>query len=87
MLAHHFLQKYAKQSLRVRGFLPETMALLKRYQWPGNVRELENAVERAVFLSHGPLLLPEDLPEPIRAEPNSADARMQGRAVRTRTLS
>ncbi|MGZ8393263.1 MAG: sigma-54-dependent transcriptional regulator [Nitrospira sp.] len=74
MLAHHFLQKYAKQSLRVRGFLPETMALLKRYHWPGNVRELENAVERAVSLSHGPLLLPEDLPESIRAEPDPADA-------------
>ena len=69
MLAHHFLQKYAKQSLHVRGFLPETMALLKRYHWPGNVRELENGVERAVSLSHGPLLLPEDLPEAIRAEP------------------
>ena len=68
MLAHHFLQKYAKQSLHVRGFLPETMAALKRYHWPGNVRELENAVERAVSLSHGPLLLPDDLPEAIRAE-------------------
>ena len=29
MLAHHFLQKYAKQSLHVRGFLPDTMALLE----------------------------------------------------------
>jgi DNA-binding NtrC family response regulator len=74
MLAHHFLQKYAKQSLHVKGFLPDTMALLKRYHWPGNVRELENAVERAVSLSHGPLLLPEDLPESIRAEPGQAEA-------------
>ena len=73
MLAHHFLQKYAKQSSHVRGFAPDTMALLKRYQWPGNVRELENAVERAVSLSHGPLLLPEDLPESIRAEPGPSD--------------
>ena len=71
MLAHHFLQKYAKQSLRVRGFSPDTMSLLKGYHWPGNVRELENAVERAVSLSHGPLVLPEDLPEAIRAEPGS----------------
>jgi two-component system response regulator AtoC len=31
-------------------------------------------VERAVSLSHGPLLLPEDLPESVRAEPDSADA-------------
>ena len=67
MLAHHFLQKYsAGSSGVVRGLLPETMALLKQYRWPGNVRELENAIERAVSLSHGPLLTPDDLPEAIR---------------------
>jgi len=67
MLAHHFLQKYVGgTSSGVRGFLPETMVLLKEYRWPGNVRELENAVERAVSLSHGPLVTPDDLPESIR---------------------
>jgi two-component system response regulator AtoC len=67
MLAHHFLQKCAAGSRGgVRGLLPETMALLKQYRWPGNVRELENAIERAVSLSHGPLLTPDDLPEAIR---------------------
>jgi DNA-binding NtrC family response regulator len=67
MLAHHFLQKYSAGSPGVvRGLLPETMALLKQYRWPGNVRELENAIERAVSLSHGPLLTPNDLPEAIR---------------------
>jgi two-component system, NtrC family, response regulator AtoC len=72
MLVHHFLQKCSVGSFSgVRGLLPETMALLKRYRWPGNVRELENAIERAVSLSHGPLLTPEDLPEAIR---NSADS-------------
>lgn len=30
------------------------------------MRELENAIERAVSLSHGPVLLPEDLPESVR---------------------
>ncbi len=67
MLAHHFLQKCSAGSPGVvRGILPETMALLKQYRWPGNVRELENAIERAVSLSHGPLLTPNDLPEAIR---------------------
>ena len=67
MLAHHFLQKYsAGSSGVVRGLLSETMALLKQYRWPGNVRELENAIERAVSLSHGPLLTPDDLPEAVR---------------------
>jgi two-component system, NtrC family, response regulator AtoC len=71
MLAHHFLQKCAAGSARaVRGFLPDTMALLKQYRWPGNVRELENAIERAVSLSHGPLLTPNDLPAALR-EPGS----------------
>lgn len=67
MLVHHFLQKCAAGTDHVvRGVSPEAMALLTDYRWPGNVRELENAIERAVSLSHGPLLMPEDLPESIR---------------------
>jgi DNA-binding NtrC family response regulator len=67
MLAHHFLQKASSGGPRVvRGLLPETIAVLTRYRWPGNVRELENAIERAVSLSHGPLVMPEDLPEAVR---------------------
>ena len=27
-----------------------------RYPWPGNVRELENVIERALILSHEPVL-------------------------------
>jgi DNA-binding NtrC family response regulator len=74
MLAHHFLQKCAAgTTTAVRGFHPETMDCLKRYRWPGNVRELENAIERAVSLSHGPLLTPDDLPAPIRQAAGAVD--------------
>jgi len=66
MLAQHFLQKFAGGAPHVKGFDKATLSLLERHSWPGNVRELENAIERAVSLSHGPLLLPEDLPEAIR---------------------
>ncbi|MCP9448463.1 MAG: sigma-54 dependent transcriptional regulator [Nitrospira sp.] len=67
MLVHHFLQKFSGGANQtVHGLLPETMAILTRYRWPGNVRELENVIERAVSLSHGPLLTPEDLPAAIR---------------------
>jgi two-component system, NtrC family, response regulator AtoC len=67
MLAQHFLQKWSVGAPRaVHGFHPDTMVLLKQYRWPGNVRELENAIERAVSLSHGPLLTPDDLPAGIR---------------------
>jgi transcriptional regulator with GAF, ATPase, and Fis domain len=66
MLAHHFLQKCSGGDKLIQGFVPDTMALLQRYHWPGNVRELENVIERAVSLSHGPLVLPDDLPEAVR---------------------
>ncbi|MEW6542124.1 MAG: sigma-54 dependent transcriptional regulator [Nitrospirota bacterium] len=77
MLAHHFLQKFSAGSAPIMGFVPETLALLQRYRWPGNVRELENVIERAVSLSHGPLIMPDDLPEAVRragAEPWSEAA-------------
>lgn len=76
MLAHYFLQKCATGTTTpVRGFHPDTMDLLNRYRWPGNVRELENAIERAVSLSHGPLVTPDDLPAAIRQAPIHADAK------------
>ena len=75
MLVHHFLQKCAAGAAHaVRGVLPETMTLLMQYRWPGNVRELESAIERAVSLSHGPLLTPDDLPVSLRrTEPPSRE--------------
>lgn len=78
MLAHHFLRKASSGSPNVlRGLLPETIALLMQYRWPGNVRELENAIERAVSLSHGPFVTPEDLPEAIRqGSAGEADTRL-----------
>jgi len=39
---------------------------LLQYHWPGNVRQLEHAMERAVALSSGELILVDDLPEEIR---------------------
>src|SRR5437667_10047450 len=40
----------------IETILAETMAVLTRYPWPGNIRELQNLIERAVILSHGPVL-------------------------------
>ena len=34
--------------------------MLQLYRWPGNVRELEHAIERAVILSTGTMLTPDD---------------------------
>jgi DNA-binding NtrC family response regulator len=40
------------------GISPEAVMMLQRYDWPGNVRELQHAIERAVILASGPMLLP-----------------------------
>ncbi len=62
-LAHFFLEKYARQmSKTIHGFSPNAMLALKAYDWPGNVRELENAIERAVVVSKGPMIEKEHLP-------------------------
>ena len=57
LLVHHFAQRFARRMNRTIETIPaETMAALTRYPWPGNIRELQNLIERAVIVSHGPVL-------------------------------
>jgi len=66
LLAGHFLQRFAAENqIDVTGFDDRAVECLLRYPWPGNIRELSNAVERAVVMSTGSLIFPEDLPEQI----------------------
>ena len=52
LLAQHFLETFAaKNNKSIKGFTPQLMDHLVRYDWPGNVRELMNAVERGVVLA------------------------------------
>lgn len=67
LLAHHFMRKYSeRQGRQMRGISEEMMEVLMNYPFPGNVRELENIVERAVTLSKGEELEPQDLPEELQ---------------------
>ncbi len=75
LLADRFLKTYAEKNRRfLKGFGPKAIDMLMRHDWPGNVRELENVVERAVILSRGDIIRPEDLPEAIKAVDHSASA-------------
>src|SRR2546428_3861951 len=57
LLVNHFAQRFARRMNRTIETIPvETMAALNRYAWPGKIRELQNLIERAVILSHGPVL-------------------------------
>jgi transcriptional regulator with PAS, ATPase and Fis domain len=67
LLAARFLRRFAKSYDRaVDGFAEAALRLLDDYPWPGNVRELEHVVERAVILTTGSRIGPDDLPPPIR---------------------
>jgi DNA-binding NtrC family response regulator len=58
ILAHHFAHNAAQELHReMSGISPDALAMLQRYDWPGNVRELQHAVERAVILTQGSMLL------------------------------
>ncbi|PKU24476.1 two-component system response regulator [Telmatospirillum siberiense] len=66
LLAGYFLQKFAAENcIEITGFDEAAMDCLLRHDWPGNIRELRNAVERAVVMSTGREIGPEDLPEQI----------------------
>jgi DNA-binding NtrC family response regulator len=74
LLANHYLKVYAEEN----GFAPpnlasETLRMMMDYEWPGNVRELENAMERGVVLSNGPILTPDLLPAQVRGNTYSTN--------------
>lgn len=52
-----FAEKYNRPGLH---FSEATIDRLKNYAWPGNVRELQHAIEKAVILSDGNVLQPDD---------------------------
>lgn len=63
-LVRHFMTRIAAEENRpVTSVSGEAMALLGQLPWPGNVRQLENAVYRAVVMSDGGQLGPNDFPQ------------------------
>jgi DNA-binding NtrC family response regulator len=86
LLAEHFCAKFAAAYGRPVGSIGlETMHLLSTHDWPGNVRELEHAIERGVIVSRQTSLLPEDLPESLRAHQSETSPRRD--APRLQTLA
>ncbi len=68
LLADHFLRMAAKEA----GGKPKQLdkpavRALAAYSWPGNVRELRNVIERLVFMTPGPRITLDDLPEEMRS--------------------
>jgi DNA-binding NtrC family response regulator len=72
LLADHILRRLSSSATDYRTKAPwvlssEALERLLAYDWPGNVRELENALERAVTMSSGPLIRTKDLPSTLQS--------------------
>ena len=82
LLVEHFVAHYAREHVRPVGEISEDVFdVLRACPWPGNVRQLRNALERAVVMASGTVLLPQHLPlEIFQAQgPRDPDSSTDGR--------
>lgn len=70
LLVQYFSKAFRTDEDSLPQISPEALSLLSSYSYPGNVRELENIIERALVLG-GHAILPEHLPEEVRASTHS----------------
>ena len=58
LLVEHFLHTYGHPG---QHLTPAALKYLEQYSWPGNVRQLENVLQRAVILSDGVKITPQEI--------------------------
>src|SRR3954469_9988672 len=64
LLAQFYLRRVSRDvGQEVREVAPEALERLRAYPWQGNMRELQSVLKQALLRAHGPVLLPEFLPE------------------------
>src|SRR5439155_16609079 len=64
LLVQFYLRRVSRELGReVREVAPEALERLRCHSWPGNVRELHSVLKQALLRAHGPVLLPDFLPE------------------------
>lgn len=69
-LAEIFLECFAREMKRpLLSLSPQARNLLLAHPFPGNVRQLQHAMERAIALGKGEVLLPDDLPPELTDRP------------------
>ncbi len=67
-LGAHYLRVATRRQHRELALSERASRGIATHTWPGNLRELRNAIERAVILSPGPQIEPEDLGIPPAAD-------------------
>jgi transcriptional regulator with GAF, ATPase, and Fis domain len=79
VLAKYLLAKLGEEyGSKVKGFTPNALIAIRKYDWPGNVRQLENRLKKAIVMCDKTLIGVEDLdmlPEATSAITTLAQAR------------
>jgi len=79
LLIEDFIKKHTKHiSKKIEGLSQEALSILMDYNWPGNIRELENVIERAIILTKGPIITPQDFPEFLNLKTEEVSAGNNG---------
>jgi DNA-binding NtrC family response regulator len=62
MLAKYFIDQFRdSNNSKIKGLSHSAIQTMYSYHWPGNIRELMNSIRRALVMSEGAFVFPEDL--------------------------
>ena len=66
-LVERFALEFTRSNeILYRGFMPEAIRIMKKYNWPGNIRELKNFVEKIMVLEKGERITSEMVERELR---------------------
>ena len=75
LVEHILVQIASKTGQEITNLSQEAISKLQSYSFPGNIRELENILERALALTEGDVIVPEDLH--LKEEPRKSEHEKQ----------
>ncbi|OGQ80949.1 MAG: Fis family transcriptional regulator [Deltaproteobacteria bacterium RIFOXYA12_FULL_58_15] len=62
LIGRYLLKRHGEEyNSKVKGFSPQCVMLMKKYDWPGNIRQLENRIKKAIIMADRVQLAPEDV--------------------------